>query len=115
MLAKMYRLTDEKDFKKVFKSSKPFYVGNLNLRCVPNKKAVSRIGFIISNKIDKRATKRNELKRKMRAVVFPLISQINPRHDIVLIVLKNFSYPYSYLDIENQIKEIFKKAKLLYD
>ena len=120
MLSKAFRLSKDRDFKKVFKSSKPFYCGNLILRYSNSPKSIinnqkPRIGFIVSNKIDKRATKRNELKRKMRSVVFLLLPKIKQGYDIIFTVSRNFQYPYQYFEIEKEMINILKKADLLYD
>jgi ribonuclease P protein component len=115
MLARVFRVNKEDDFKKVFKFSKPVFDAYLTLRFIKNQGRISRFGFIVSNKIDKRATKRNELKRKMRAVILSMQPRIKSGYDVVFILSKKMPEPYEYSKIQENLKNILTKASLLYD
>lgn len=69
----------------------------------------TRIGIVISNKIDKRATRRNELKRKIRAIVREILPEINGGHDIIIQVKKAPEYPYDFHKIRSQIESALTK------
>jgi len=75
-----------------------------------NTQRPTRIGIVISNKIDKRATRRNELKRKIRAIVREILPEINGGHDIIIQVKKAPEYPYNFQAIKAQIESVFKKS-----
>ena len=115
MLSIQNRLKDKKDFDRVFKKSRPIFSKKLSIRFTVRTKRdlPTRFGFIISNKIDKRATRRNALRRRLRAIVRSLISSIDPGYDVVVIVKQNFPYPYQYEEIEKELKEALGKAKLV--
>jgi ribonuclease P protein component len=99
MLSSDNRLKKDKDFKRLFLVSKPFVAGHLVFRNRKNNFSKVRFGFVISNKIDKRSTRRNSLKRRLRSIARAIISEIKPGYDIVVIVRENYSYPYQSQEI----------------
>lgn len=129
MLKKINRITRDKDFKKIFKRSKKIDTKNLVFRIAKrdetlkqvqgDKRAGSRIksgmtkgprfGFVVSNKINKRATRRNALKRRLRAAVREMLPTIDPNIDVIVLVKKDFEFPYSFQAISDQIKEGLKE------
>lgn len=114
MLKKLHRLRKNKDFSKIFRNSKRFETENLTFRVAKNFGSfVARFGFVVSNNIDKRSSRRNGLKRRMRAAVRKVIGESKGGYDTIIGVKCNFSYPYAYSDIEKQVLEGLKKANLL--
>ena len=119
MLPTKYRLQKSVDFQKVFKNSRPIRLPNLAFKVFKNPKLVNegetnlRFGFIVSNKIDKRATRRNALKRQLRQVASDLISELNTGYDILIVVHKDFPYPYVQEDIKKQFLEGMRRAGIL--
>ncbi|MCL5410731.1 MAG: ribonuclease P protein component [Patescibacteria group bacterium] len=119
MLPTKYRLQKSTDFQKVFKNSRPIRLLNLTFRAFKNPRLASdgetriRFGFIISNKIDKRATRRNALKRQLRQVASDLISELKTGYDIVTVVHKDFPFPYEQDEIKKQFREGIKRLGLL--
>ena len=69
MLAKENRLRKERDFEAVFRNGKTFKEGFLVLKTIKNNLDTNRFGFIISQKVSKKATVRNKIKRKLREVI----------------------------------------------
>ena len=95
MLSKANRLRKEKDFEKLFKKGKSFRNGFLILKIVQNNLEESRFGFIVSQKVSKKAALRNKIKRRIRAVARQNIKKIRKGIDVALIALpglekKNF-------------------------
>lgn len=114
MLPTLNRLKKDKEFKKVFRFSRPFSSGKIVVRAAKSRiYAASKIGFVISNKIEKRATRRNSLKRQLRAITRKHLSKIVPGFDIVVIVRQNYSFPYSQAEIEKDFLAGLSGAKLL--
>lgn len=114
MLSKPNQLKKDKEFRKVFKQSKPLYFGNLVLRFSKNPAInTSRFGFVVSNKIDKRATRRNGIKRRLRAIARNVMPQINTGYDLIIIVNKNYTFPYSIKEIESDVVALLKKGGLI--
>ena len=132
MLKKQYRISQNNHFLKVFKNSRPIFTKNLVL-CVAtqnpkpktqksgnetmeqwnNEAMNTRFGFVVSNKIDKRASRRNGLKRRLRAVIQELLPNVKPGFDIVIQVKTNFEYPYQYSEIKKQMEEGLRKINLI--
>lgn len=113
MLKKENRLSADKDFGRVFKGSRPVYTQNLTFRVAKSNKSENRFGFVISNKISKLATRRNALKRQLRAIIEQELPSIKTGYDVVIMVKLDFSYPYKQDDIRKQAKEGLGKAGLL--
>jgi len=119
MLAKEFRIQKAIDFQKVFKHSKPVRMANVTFRVFKNQKNICdekpcvRFGFIISNKIDKRAVRRNALKRQLRQIASDLISELESGYDIVTVVNKDFPYPYEQSEIKKQFVEGMQRAGTL--
>ncbi|MEK7540776.1 MAG: ribonuclease P protein component [Patescibacteria group bacterium] len=95
MLSKINRLRKEKDFETLFKKGKSFRNGFLILKIVQNNLEESRFGFIVSQKVSKKAALRNKIKRRIRAVARQNIKKIRKGIDVALIALpglekKNF-------------------------
>jgi len=111
MLAKKNRLKKKKDFENVFKKGRSFKEGFLVLKIVDNKSDKIRFGFIVSQKISKKATRRNKIKRQISELIRFKIKTIKKRVDGILITLpgieeKNFS------EINENIDKLFKKARV---
>ena len=109
MLKKQFRLRNNKDYQKVFKNSRPTYTENLIFRIAKGRGA-SRFGFVVSNKIEKRATRRNSLRRRLRSIVQDLMSEVASGYDVAILVKKDFAFPYKFEDIKGQVVEGLKKA-----
>ena len=127
MLKKLNRISKDKEYKKIFRKSKKFETENLVFRVVkrdsnaqgskklkPNAyNLTSRFGFIVSNKIDKRAARRNRLKRRLRAVVGESLDKIKPGFDVVILVKRQPKYPYKFEEIKEEVLMGMKKAELI--
>ena len=74
MLPKEYRLKKRTAFNATYKTGTTFHRGGITLFCGKCKSnlqtnGVTKIGFVVSKKIHKRAVKRNRIKRLMRESV----------------------------------------------
>ena len=69
MLKKINRLKKKKDFEKVLRGGKGFKEDFLLFKTIKNNLKTSRFGFIISQKVSKKATVRNKLKRKLSGLI----------------------------------------------
>jgi len=115
MLPKQNRLQKEREFQRVFKSSRPINLEHFAIRVAKNlsKAENIRFGFIISNKIDKRSTRRNALKRQLREISRSLILQLKPGYDVVVIVKRNPVYPYDQEKNRMEYEEGLRKAGVI--
>jgi len=111
MLAKMYRLAKQKDFDNVFKRGKPVFSTNLKIKFVTNERKNSRLAFVVSNKISKKATVRNKLRRQMSEIVRTNLKMIKMGYDVVVVV-KQSILKRNFEQIEKELLADLKKAKL---
>lgn len=112
MLSAVHRLTKDQDFQKVMSKGRYAYSSLLTLKYLPNQRATSRIGFVVSTKIDKRAVVRNLLKRRCREIIRLGLGAIRPGYDIVL-VPKKATVDLDYKNLELEVQEVFYKAGLV--
>jgi len=112
MLPKQNRLQKDREFQRVFKNSRPCNMENFSIRTAKNftREHNIRFGFVVSNKIEKRATRRNALKRQLREISGSLIFELNPGYDVVVVVRKDFPYPYKQEEIRKQVVEGLSKT-----
>jgi len=112
MLPKQNRLKKKKDFERVFKQGKGIKRNFLLFKFIKNDLGVSRFGFVVSQKISKKVTVRNKIKRRLRMVLRGELPKIKPGFDGVWVVLKN-SERRDFKEIEGIIKEILQKTPLI--
>jgi len=105
LFKKKYRLP--KDFLREGRTiNSPIYT----LKLKENGKMLSRFGFIVSKRIDKRATFRNRIKRKFRNCIEQRIEEIEKGYDFLFILkrgIENSNYCevlFSQLAKENLLK-----------
>lgn len=67
MLPKQYRLTQKKDFQLVLKKGRISHGKYFNLFTLQNQESL-QIGIIVSNKVSKKATERNRIRRIIRNI-----------------------------------------------
>ena len=68
MLPKQFRLKKRSAFNATYRSGKSLYQNGITVFCGKEKKnnSPTKIGFVVSKRIHKRAVKRNRIKRLMR-------------------------------------------------
>lgn len=117
MLAKMNRLHKMREFQNVFKNSKPFFSDYLSVRASLRKSGEAgtetRFGVVVSNKFDKRATRRNSMKRQIRQVLRETIPFLRPGYDVVVFAKGQVSFPYSQESVREHLREVLAKAGVM--
>lgn len=99
MLNRKYRLP-----KGHFKSEKILSYPAFVLKIAKNGKDFSRFTFVVSKKIDKRATERNRIKRKLRRCIEDKIGEIAKGYDFLFIMKENIKE-------KNYCEEVLSKLK----
>ena len=112
MLSKQYRLKKKKDFDEVIKKGKFFKENFLVLKKAKNNLRWTRVGFVVSQKVAKKAVIRNKIKRRLRETVGTNLSRIRPGYDIIFFSKKGIEEK-EFLEIKKSIEKLLKKAKLL--
>lgn len=110
MLKKNLRLKKKKDFERVQKQGRTEKGSFLVLKFIPNESEKSRIGFVCSKKVSKKAIVRNKIKRRIRAAVKE--AEIKAGYDIVLFAKVNVKEK-SFWEIKSLVKSLFQRAGLL--
>ena len=112
MLARPNRITSDKDFSFIFKKGKFFRSKNFSLRILKTNLKSSRFGFVVSNKVSKKATERNKIKRRLRSVIEADLEQIAAGYDIVFIVAPKI-IELDFNSIKEEAETALSKLKLL--
>ena len=110
MLFSKNRLRKKKDFERVLrdKQSRALTVSFLGARMSDNGLAYTRVGFVVSKKVSKKAVVRNKIKRQLREVVRPLVKNFKKGFDIVVFV-KPGTRETDFKEIKSTTETLFKK------
>jgi len=112
MLKKLYRLKNERNFKKVARFGKKAQIDLLTLKYLETRFESSRFGIVISAKVLKKAVQRNYVKRRIIESVRLNLSQIKPGYDIVFLMY-NKPANIKEIDFKEKTLNLLKKAQLL--
>ncbi len=112
MLPSQHRLTKERDFNRTFRLGRSCFAENIGVKSLKNNLTVSRFGFIVSNKVAKKASRRNLIKRRLRAVVYQELKKIKSGYDFVIVALPPI-LKQDYQTISQEVKNCFKKLNVL--
>jgi ribonuclease P protein component len=111
MLPVANRLKKDEDFRQVASGGRYVYSPYFTLKYLPNKLEFSRFGFVISTKIDKRATVRNRLKRQIREVIRLKLAKIPAGYDIMLVPKKQ-ALTLDYQQLDDALGSLFGQARM---
>jgi ribonuclease P protein component len=109
MLPKEHRLTDDYDFRRVKRLGKSYH-GPFFKLCLARQKVAkpARFGFVVSTKIDKRATVRNRVKRLLREAVHQRLEKIPAGFDFVFVVRPKI-VGKSYAEVSAEVDQVLSK------
>ncbi|MDI6882921.1 MAG: ribonuclease P protein component [Patescibacteria group bacterium] len=112
MLPIKHRLTKKKDFERVFKKGKSERKGFLVLKFLKTNFPQSRIGFVVSQKVAKKAVLRNKIKRRQREIVRMNLPKLKSGYDLVILSRKGIGEK-DFKETKRDVETLLKKAKLL--
>jgi len=114
MLKKELRIRKQKEFDNIFKRGAYFSEKFLGLKVVENKLEISRFGFIVSNKISKKAVERNRIKRLLREAVRLKLKQdkIKSGFDAIFI-FRGKEVKKSFDEINTVVENLLKRSGLV--
>jgi ribonuclease P protein component len=87
MLPKVNRIRKKKDFETIFKNSKSFKNNLFIFKIANNSLGLNRFGFVVSQKVYKKATVRNKVRRRLMEAIKSQMGSIKNGTDLVLIAL----------------------------
>ena len=108
MLPFKNRLKKEKDFQQVFNKGKFINSDLISVRFLDNNTDDTRVGFIVSKKVSKKAVLRNRVKRKLREVMRANMEKIKGGFDII-ITAKSIELE----KIDKTLEELLKRSNLI--
>jgi ribonuclease P protein component len=112
MLPLKNRLRKKTDLERVLKKGKGFKEDLLILKKTKNSLEETRFGFIVSQKVSKKASTRNKIKRRLRGVAGKKLKKITPGTDVLIMAVPGIEKK-DFWEIEERIYKLFKKAKLI--
>ena len=114
MLPKQYRLKNRSAFKATYKVKNSSHKGGVTLFAGILKKedTLTKVGFVVSKKVHKRAVKRNRLKRLMRESYRLLLKENNlgnsQKYLSLIFVGTEYALGKNFDEINNAIKKLIE-------
>ena len=102
----MLKLKNAEEFSAVFNFKKRLSSPHIYFHYAPNSRFHPRLGFIISNKIEKLSVRRNYMRRLLREILKQQLSAEAP-FDIIVRVHKAFSRK-NINQIDNEVRNLIK-------
>jgi ribonuclease P protein component len=112
MLKKDFRVTKERDFKRIYQKGKFFSNGEFTIRFLPNRFSFPRFAVVILKKHIKKAVKRNKFRRQLQEIVRLSFEKVRPGFDIVVLSRKDLTV-FKYEDLEKSLLGLLEKGNLL--
>lgn len=112
MLSRNFRLKKKKDFERVQKKGKTIKSDFLVLKFTNNDKEETRVGFVCSKKVSKKAVTRNQIKRRLRQAVKDHQEKLKLGYDVVFFAKQNIREKDSWA-IQKGVESCLKESKLL--
>lgn len=113
MLPKEYRLKKRSAFKATYKTGKTFHKDGITVFCGKEKTAdiPTKIGFVVSKKIHKRAVKRNRIRRLMRESCRLYIKKqgLSTKYMSLIFVASTRLLGKDFLYIDNAVKQLMER------
>ena len=115
MLKKQYRLKSRRAFKATYNNNHSvanniivLYIGHKR----DDKNCPTRVGFVVSKKVHKRAVVRNRVKRQMRESIRLLIQKnnLNVEYQSLIFMARSAILEKSNTEIKNSIEDLYRKV-----
>lgn len=101
-----------KDFKEMRKKGRFFNEPFLSLIKTENNLNQNRFGFVVSQKISKKAVIRNKIKRRLREIIRNNLDKIKKNYNVIFIAKKGIEEK-EFKEIKEIIEQLLKRARLL--
>jgi ribonuclease P protein component len=118
MLPKINRIRKQKDFEAIFKNSKSFKNNLFIFKIAKNNLGLDRFGFIVSQKVSKKAVLRNNVRRRLAESVKSEINSTfknsQPREgvDVIFIALSGIE-KREFVEIKEAVESVMVKFGLV--
>lgn len=113
MLPNKYRLTGKISFEETKEKGKVYQSESFGLLVYRRKDdKESRIGYVVSTKISKKAVERNKTKRLLKKATEKFLERINPGFNVLFLAKRNI-LDKNLKSLEEEVKIVFQKAQLI--
>lgn len=112
MLAKSQRLHTDKDYARLFAKGRAFHAKGVTMKAMKSKVPVTKVGFVVSTKVAKKANVRNLIKRRMREVVRKHYKDMEQGIDIAFMARPE-SKAMSFAELRASVLELLVKSGIL--
>jgi ribonuclease P protein component len=113
MLAKKYRFHRQNHVRRVYRSGSSARTTHLSLKFLKQKETSdSRLAVVVSKKVDKRATIRNRIRRRVYEVIRTNWNDLPDGYDLVITVHDRTLTDNKHRDLAAEVIELLKKAGL---
>jgi ribonuclease P protein component len=85
MLPRKHRLTKDKDVMRVLRKGRAVITNLINVKALAGGEITSRVTVIVGLKVNKRSTKRNLIKRRLRAALQKFLPDFKAVVDLVIV------------------------------
>ncbi|MCW1892381.1 MAG: ribonuclease P protein component [Candidatus Uhrbacteria bacterium] len=109
MLPKKHRLRHERDFARLSVKGRPLYGPFCVLRARKSESNPSKIGFVASGKIFKKAVLRNEVRRRMSEAFRPFLESVPPGYDIIFVARPEVEKA-DFEDLRSSLQHLIEKT-----
>lgn len=111
MLPQNYRITKKKDFENIFQEGKTirgsFYFAKIKTTTLP----FPRFAFVVPVKLEKKAVKRNRIRRVFREAVRSLLPLVKEKVDIIFVIKPKEELTFE--KTQREVKEFLEKEKII--
>jgi ribonuclease P protein component len=111
MLPTTHRLHKQTEIKSLIQTGQTFFLPEFIFKFAKNQEPATKIGFVVSTKVDKSAVTRNKLQRQMREAINSFLDDIKPGFS-VLIIAKKKALDLDFATIVKQFKFAATKIKI---
>jgi ribonuclease P protein component len=108
----MKSLQKKSDFEKVAKFGRPFFAPEFGFKAIKNSLEYNRYGIVVSLVIDKRATVRNQIRRRLSAILRLADPGLKQGFDLMILTRPEIK-ELNYKEMEENLNFLLKKAGLL--
>ena len=112
MLTKANRIKKKKDFETIFKNGSNFEARFLVFKILKNDLGYSRFGFVVSQKVSKKAVIRNKVRRRITEIIKANFHQIQKGVDVVIIFLPGIEKK-EFPELREMVIKNFLKSKII--
>ena len=115
MLGKKYRFHSRGGVKYAYQHGKTIRGANASLVFVENTRGFTRIGVVVSKKVEKTAVGRNRIRRRIYEALRLNMEDIPKKTDYVFVVYSKDFLKMPFKEIEKILGELVAEAKVCYN